>query len=72
MKKLKIAELFQHLKIEVVYDGKQYGPHAWNEVYISDIESWIPVDTTFYLAGDYFNNYDFYEDHITDSIAGEW
>ncbi|MDU4324820.1 transglutaminase-like domain-containing protein [uncultured Clostridium sp.] len=54
------------------YDGTQYGPHAWNEVYISEIEKWIPVDTTFYLAGNYFNNDDFYEDHIIDSIAGEW
>ena len=54
------------------YNGSQYGPHAWNEVYISEIEEWIPVDTTFYLAGNYFNNNDFYEDHIIDSIAGEW
>lgn len=54
------------------YDGSQYGPHAWNEVYIDEIEKWIPVDTTFYLAGNYFNNKDFYDDHIIDSIAGEW
>lgn len=54
------------------YDGSQYGPHAWNEVYISEIEEWIPVDTTFYLSGNYFNNDDFYDDHIIDSIAGEW
>lgn len=54
------------------YDGSQYGPHAWNEVYVSELEKWVPVDTTFYLAGDYFNNDDFYEDHIIDSIAGEW
>lgn len=66
------VDLKVRLLTGAAYDGKQYGPHAWNEVYISDIESWIPVDTTFYLAGDYFNNYDFYEDHITDSIAGEW
>ena len=54
------------------YDGSQYGPHAWNEVYISEIKEWIPVDTTFYLAGNYFNNDDFYADHIIDTIAGEW
>lgn len=54
------------------YDGEKYGPHAWNEVYISEIDNWIPVDTTFYLSGDYFNSKNFYEDHITDSIAGEW
>ena len=60
------------LLIGTAYDGIQYGPHSWNEVYISEIEKWVPVDTTFYLAGDYFNNDDFYEDHITESIAGEW
>ena len=38
----------------------------------SEIDNWIPVDTTFYLSGDYFNSKNFYEDHITDSIAGEW
>lgn len=54
------------------YDGLQYGPHAWNEVYISELKKWVPVDTTFYLAGDYFNNSDFYEDHIIENIAGEW
>lgn len=54
------------------YDGEKYGSHAWNEVYISEIDNWIPVDTTFYLSGDYFNSKNFYEDHITDSIAGEW
>lgn len=51
---------------------KNMGAHAWNEVYISEIDNWIPVDTTFYLSGDYFNSKNFYEDHITDSIAGEW
>lgn len=66
------VDLKVRLLTGTAYDGNQYGPHAWNEVYISDIESWIPIDTTFYLAGDYFNNDDFYEDHITESIAGEW
>ena len=54
------------------FDGTQYGPHAWNEVYISEEKKWIPVDPTFYLAGDYFNNDDFYSDHIKEGIAGEW
>ena len=64
------------LKVRLVtgdgFDGVQYGPHAWNEVYLDDEEKWIPLDTTFYLAGDYFDNYDFYNDHIKESIAGEW
>lgn len=66
------ADLKVRLLTGSAYDGTQYGPHAWNEVYINEIEEWIPVDTTFYLAGNYFNNDDFYEDHIIDSIAGEW
>lgn len=64
------------LKVRLVtgdaYDGKQFGPHAWNEVYISEEDRWINVDPTFYLAGNYFDNYDFYDDHIKDNIAGEW
>ncbi|WP_294385050.1 transglutaminase-like domain-containing protein [uncultured Clostridium sp.] len=66
------VDLKVRLLTGTAYDGSQYGPHAWNEVYISEIDKWIPLDTTFYYAGDYFNNDDFYEDHIIDSIAGEW
>lgn len=64
------------LKVRLItgdaYDGRQFGPHAWNEVYISEEDRWINLDPTFYLAGDYFDNYDFYDDHIKDNIAGEW
>lgn len=66
------VDLKVRLLTGTAYDGSQYGPHAWNEVYISEMGKWIPVDTTFYLAGNYFNNDNFYEDHIIDSIAGEW
>lgn len=54
------------------YDGQNYGPHAWNQVYLEDEGIWINVDPTFYLAGDYFDNYDFDRDHLNSEIAGEW
>lgn len=64
------------LKVRIVtgqgFDGKSYGPHAWNEVYLEDEGKWINVDPTFYFAGDYFDNKDFDKDHIKESIAGEW
>lgn len=54
------------------FDGQNYGPHAWNQAYLSDEGIWINIDPTFYLAGDYFDNKDFYEDHLNEQIAGEW
>lgn len=54
------------------YDGQNYGPHAWNQVYLEDEGKWINVDPTFYLAGDYFDNSDFDKDHLNSEIAGEW
>ncbi|MDV4150579.1 transglutaminase-like domain-containing protein [Clostridium sp. AL.422] len=54
------------------YDGQNYGPHAWNQVYLEDEGTWINIDPTFYLSGDYFDNADFYEDHLNEEIAGEW
>ena len=54
------------------FDGSNYGPHAWNEVYLSESNEWISVDPTFYLAGNYFNNDDFNKDHIKESIVGQW
>lgn len=64
------------LKVRIItgqgFDGTNYGPHAWNEVYLEDEQTWIKVDPTFYFAGDYFDNIDFDKDHIKESIAGEW
>lgn len=64
------------LKVRLItgdaYDGRQFGPHAWNEVYISEEDRWINVDPTFYLSGNYFDNYDFFDDHIKEDVAGEW
>ncbi|MBE6053799.1 MAG: transglutaminase domain-containing protein [Clostridium sartagoforme] len=54
------------------YDGQNYGPHAWNQAYLEDEGIWINIDPTFYLSGDYFDNHDFYNDHLNPEIAGEW
>lgn len=54
------------------YDGQNYGPHAWNQVYLEDEGKWINVDPTFYLSGNYFDNADFNKDHLNSEIAGEW
>ena len=64
------------LKVRLVtgeaFDGNSYGPHAWNQVYLTDEEKWINVDTTFYISGEYFDSNLFDEDHIEEEIAGEW
>ncbi|NDI36765.1 transglutaminase domain-containing protein [Chengkuizengella sediminis] len=43
------------------------GAHAWNEVYLSETDEWIPLDTTWVSSGgNWFNSNDFYETHIKD------
>ncbi|UQZ86195.1 Transglutaminase-like superfamily protein [Paenibacillus konkukensis] len=48
------------------FDGKgSYGPHAWNEVYLSDKEKWVPLDSTWVSSGgNWFNPPNFNETHI--------
>lgn len=61
------------LQVKVVtglgYDGRSsYGPHAWNEVYISGQEKWIPLDTTWAASGaNWFDPPRFYDTHIKDA-----
>jgi hypothetical protein len=62
----------QGLQVRVVtgqgYDGRGgYGAHAWNEVYISDRQAWIPLDPTWASSGDWFNPKDFDETHIREN-----
>lgn len=45
------------------------GLHAWNEIYISEENTWISVDTTFASTSgkNYFDNDDFAKDHVKES-----
>ena len=54
------------------FNGSEYISHAWNQAYLEDEEKWINIDSTFYNAGEYFDNYNFNEDHISEKIAGEY
>ncbi|MFD1178172.1 transglutaminase domain-containing protein [Paenibacillus puldeungensis] len=63
----------QELKVKVItglgYDGQGgYGPHAWNEVYLSEKKTWIPLDSTWAKTGDWFNTPAFNETHIPDKL----
>lgn len=51
------------------YDGRGgYGPHAWNEVYLKESDTWIPLDATWASSGgNWFNPDHFYETHIRES-----
>ncbi|GIP24012.1 hypothetical protein J22TS3_42870 [Paenibacillus sp. J22TS3] len=61
----------QGLKVKVItglgYNGQGgYGPHAWNEVYLSELKKWVPLDPTWAQSGDWFNPKAFNETHIAD------
>ncbi|WP_055105882.1 transglutaminase domain-containing protein [Paenibacillus ihumii] len=63
----------QGLKVKVVtglgYDGRGgYGPHAWNEVYLSEKDAWVPLDATWARSGDWFNPPAFHETHIAGKV----
>jgi transglutaminase-like putative cysteine protease len=55
------------------YTGTAWGDHAWNQVYDSNKDIWINVDTTFGSSGiDYFDRLNFNLDHMDAVIQGEW
>ncbi|MHA0856478.1 transglutaminase domain-containing protein [Paenibacillus sp. CMAA1364] len=63
----------QGLDVKVVtglgYNGQGgYGPHAWNEVYLSTENKWIPLDPTWAQTGNWFNPPKFAETHIKDQV----
>jgi hypothetical protein len=48
------------------YDGQgSFGSHAWNEVYLTKQQKFVPLDSTWVSSGgDWFNPPHFYETHI--------
>ncbi|TDF98880.1 transglutaminase domain-containing protein [Paenibacillus piri] len=51
------------------YDGRGgYGPHAWNEVYIADMQKWVPLDATWVASGgNWFDPPNFDQTHIREA-----
>ncbi|MDK0628659.1 transglutaminase-like domain-containing protein [Clostridium perfringens] len=64
------------LKVRIVtgegFNGKEWGPHSWNEVYLPEKNQWITVDPTFGKAGNYFDSKKNSESHRDRKIVGEW
>ncbi|MDZ4991691.1 transglutaminase domain-containing protein [Clostridium perfringens] len=64
------------LKVRMVtgegFNGKEWGPHSWNEIYLPDKNEWITVDTTFGKAGNYFDSRKNNDSHRNAKIIGEW
>ncbi|MBE6050814.1 MAG: transglutaminase domain-containing protein [Clostridium sp.] len=69
---LKAVGIKSRIVIGKAYNGEEFVSHAWNQVYLSDENKWINVDSTFYSAGDYFDNANFDSEHKQESIAGEF
>ena len=69
---LKAVGIKNRIVIGQAYNGEEFVSHAWNQVYLADEEKWINFDTTFYQAGDYFDNYNFNSEHKEESVAGEF
>ncbi|SDF14338.1 Transglutaminase-like superfamily protein [Fontibacillus panacisegetis] len=64
----------QGLQVKVVtglgYDGQGgYGPHAWNEVYLTEKNKWVPLDSTWAKSGNWFDPPAFSETHVPDTIV---
>ncbi|MFT5874394.1 MAG: hypothetical protein ACI8WT_003355 [Clostridium sp.] len=64
------------IKVRIItgqgFNGNNWVNHAWNQVYIEEEKTWINVDSTFLIGGDYFDSERFVIDHKGDNIAGEW
>ena len=65
-----------NLKVRLVtglgYSGKDWGDHAWNQVWSEEENRWIDVDTTFGKHVNYFDRKGFYVDHKYAEVQGEW
>lgn len=53
------------------FNGEEYGPHTWNQVYLEDEDRWIDVDSTFWGHEDSFDTDIFSATHKTESIIEE-
>ncbi len=64
------------LKVRMItglgYNGVIWGDHAWNQVYYTEGNRWMNIDTTFGVNGNYFDKPDFNVDHKDAEIQGEW
>ena len=64
------------IKVRIItgqgFNGSSWVSHAWNAVYIEEEKTWINVDSTFLIGGDYFDSKRFVMDHKEENIAGEW
>lgn len=50
------------------YDGRGgYGAHAWNEVFLSERNRWVPLDATWAKSGNWFDAAGFADTHIEKS-----
>jgi hypothetical protein len=65
-----------NIKVRIItgqgFNGSNWVSHAWNQVYVESDNTWINVDPTFLIGGDYFNSERFNIDHKQESVAGEW
>lgn len=65
-----------NIKVRIItgqgFNGNNWVNHAWNQVYVEEEKTWINVDPTFLIGGDYFDSERFVIDHKGDNIAGEW
>lgn len=65
-----------NIKVRLVtglgYSGLAWGDHAWNQFYDNEKKSWINVDCTFGVSGNYFDTSRFYLDHKDSKVQGEW
>lgn len=65
-----------NIKVRMVtgkgFDGRSWVNHSWNQFYDSEKNTWINVDPTFGVGGNYFDSEKFSLDHKEDKVAGEW
>lgn len=68
----KAVGLKTRLVVGMGFNGLAWGEHAWNQVYIPEEDTWVNVDTTFAVGGNYFDRPNFDADHKAARVAGKW